>query len=342
MLDRLWISVAGRLLPQLPAWLPDVSPPPAMSADQERMRLLEGIVRVVLALGEIAPLLLIVEDMHWADEASFDALIYLAQRLPQSRCLLVASFRPGEARRHSAVWDGLQAVDRVGVRRRLTLEPLGVEETSDLVQRGLGLRQPAALFAARLHAETGGNPLFVLESLRTLHAEGLLTQDAAGNWTTPYDQQTADYAELPLSPAVDRTIARRLARLDPSQRTVLAMAAVVGGEVDLSLLTSISPLSGRDLLAALGALLRHNLLQETATAYRFSHDTVRETVYGELSPQERRALHLRAAQSLAADDAAAPASVAHHFEAGEAWAPAAAFSLRAGRGQRSCTATPRR
>lgn len=330
VLDRLWLSVASRLLPPLRRWLPQTPLPPALNTEQERMRLLEGIVRVVLALGDIAPLLLILEDVHWADEATFDALAYLAQRLPSSRVLLVATFRPGDARHQPAVWAGLDTVDRVGVRQRLALEPLSVDETTDLVRRGLGLREPATLFAARLHAETGGNPLFVLESLRTLYAEGLLARDADGHWTTPYDQETADYAELPLSPAVDQTIARRLARLGPVERAVLGAAAVVGSEVDLALLMALNEMAGRDLLTALGELLRHNLLQETATAYRFSHDTVRETVYAEMSASARRTLHRRAGDVLSKDERAAPTTVAHHFEAGEDWARAIHFYWRAG------------
>lgn len=330
LLDRLWISVAGQLLPQLAAWLPGVSPLPPMQPAQERIRLLEGIVRLILALGAIAPALLILEDLHWADEATFDALAYLAQRLPDSRVLLVASFRPIDAQERPPVWAGLQAVDRVGVRQRIALEPLTVEQTGDLVQRGLGLAEPAALFTARLHARTGGNPLFVLESLRTLHAEGLLVRNEASEWTTPYDQQTADYAELPLSPVVDQTIARRLARIDAAERNALAAAAVLGGEISLPLLAQVSEQSGRDLLTSLGGLIRHNLLHETATAYRFSHDKVRETVLRELEEGERRTLHLRAGAALAADKRAAPAAVAYHFAAGEDWTQAARFYWRAG------------
>ena len=330
LLDRLWIGVAGRLLPQLAAWLPGMSPLPPMQPDQERIRLLEGIVRVVLALGEIAPALLILEDLHWADEATFDALAYLAQRLPDSRVLLAASFRPTDARERPAVWAGLQAVDRVGVRQRISLEPLTIEECSDLVQQGLGLAQPATLFTARLYAETGGNPLFALESLRTLHAEGLLVRNEAGEWTTPYDQETADYAELPLSPAVDQTIARRLARTNAAEQNALAAAAVLGGEISLPLLAQVSEQSGRDLLTSLGGLIRHNLLHETATAYRFSHDKVRETVLQELEEEERRTLHRRAGAALAADTRAAPAAVAYHFAAAEDWTQAARFYWRAG------------
>lgn len=329
LLDPLWISVAGQLLPQLAGWLPNPPPLPPMPPDQERIRLLEGLVRVILALGEIGPTLLILEDLHWADEATFDALAYLAQRLPASRALLAASFRPGAAQESGAARQGLHALEQVGVSLRLALSPLGADETTELVQRGLGLAAPATLFASRLHQETGGNPLFVLESLRTLHAEGLLTRSPGGGWRTPFDDATADYGELPLSPAVERTIARRLGRVSGTERETLAAAAVLGGELSLPLLAQVSGQSGRELLLALGGLVRHNLLQETATAYRFSHDTVRETVYAELAPAQRRLLHQRAGAALAGQGSAA-ASVAHHFEMGEEWAQAAHFHWLAG------------
>lgn len=329
LLDRLWIGVAGCLLPQLAQWLPDLTPLPPMPPEQERIRLLEGLVRVILALGEIAPTLLILEDLHWADEATFDALVYLSQRLPASHVLLVASFRPGVAQESAAARQGLQALDQMGVGLRLALAPFGLEETAELIRRGLGLSAPAALFTSRLHQETGGNPLFVLESLHTLHAEGMLTRNQAGEWATPFDGVTTDYAELPFSPAVERTIARRLDRIGGVERGTLAAAAVLGGELSLPLLAQVSGQSGRDLLLALGGLVRHNLLQETTTAYRFSHEKVRETVYGELTPDQRRRLHRRVGAAMAREQSAA-ASVARHLEMGEDWGQAAHFHWLAG------------
>ncbi|GIV76430.1 MAG: hypothetical protein KatS3mg050_0824 [Litorilinea sp.] len=332
LLDPLWLRVAGLLLPQLAAWLPQKMPAlPPMQPEQERIRLLEGMVRLVQALGEIRPTLLILEDLHWADAATFDALTYLAQRLVDGRVLLAASLRPEEAQARSPVWEGLSSVLRVGVQARVHLEPLAQDETGRLIQQGLGLAEPAARFTARLHRETGGNPLFVLESLRTLHAEGLLVQDDRGNWITPFDQETDDYGELPLSPALDRTVGRRLARLDPQARSVLAAASILGSEVDLSLLLQVSNRPGRALMAALADLTRHSLLQETPTAYRFSHDLVRQVVYGELPAAERKGLHLRAAAALAEVPGSAPAAlVAYHYQAGEAWPQAAHFHWRAG------------
>jgi len=329
LLDRLWINVAGRLLPPLSTWLPDVSLLPSMQPEQEHIRLLEGIVRVALALGEITPSLLILEDLHWADEATFDALVYLAQRLPDSRVLLVASFRPAHAQARPIVSAGLQAVERIGVRRCLTLAPLDQEETEEIVRRGLNLSEPAPLFTARLHRETGGNPLFVLESLRTLHAEGLLVRNEAGEWATPYDQETVDYAELPLSHEVNQAIVRRLERIDATERHLLEAAAVLGVEVSPMLLTQISGMGGREMLTALGGLIRHNLLRETATAYHFSHDKVRETVYREMTTEERRRLHLCAGEVLAAEANVAPATVAYHFEAGKEWISAVQWHWQA-------------
>ncbi len=314
LLDKLWLSVAAILLPDLAAWLPGIAPLPPMKTDQERIRLMEGLVRLILALGEVNPLLLILEDLHWADEATLDVLAYLSQRLAASRVLLAASFRPADARNRAAVWAGLEAVDRAGVLARLSLSPLSVDETAELVQRTLRLKQPAMLFATRIHDKTGGNPLFVLETLHTLYAEGLLVRDASGAWTTPFDTDTVDYAELPLLPAVEGTILRRLARLDDIARRLLDAASVAGTEISLPMLSDIAEVSGLDLLLALGALVQQGLLYETATAYRFSHDVVRETVYVALAGDERRMLHRRTADFMAGEHSAHAAELAYHRE----------------------------
>ncbi|MEZ4639227.1 MAG: AAA family ATPase [Caldilineaceae bacterium] len=312
LLDRLWLSAAATVLPALADWTQGVSTLPAMKPDQERIRLMEGLVRLILALAEANPLLLILDDLHWADAATLDVLIYLAQRLRAARVLAVFAFRQVDAQQNAPAWAAIEAIDRTGVLARLALAPLSVEETAEMVQHTLVLPAPATLFATRIHAETGGNPLFVLESLRTLYAEGLLRQDEAGNWTTPFDADTEDYAELPLLPAVEETISRRLARLDDVARRLLINAAVVGREISLFALAELTDLDGRDLLPAVGRLVQQGLLQETATGYRFGHDVVRETVYAGLGEDERRALHRRVLGALGDDGSAA--ALAYHGE----------------------------
>ena len=321
---------ASQLLPELAEWLPGLPPHIALGPEQERARLLEALTRIVLALGQIAPHLLILEDLHWADEATLEALIHLAPQLATGRVLLVASYRSGETRAVPVVWQALQELERAGC-QRIELAPLSAEETGEMIRHGLGLAQAAPRFEARLYKETAGNPLFVLETLRALHDEGLLYRDRAGEWRTPWDEITADYAELPLPKGVREVIARRLARLGPDEQAALNVAAVLGPEFDLGLLLGTSEQERQACLAAAGELVRRRLLDEGPSAYRFSHDQVRRVAYAGMPEAERRRLHRQAGEALEARQPQVVAALAYHFAQAQVADKAAAYGLLAGK-----------
>lgn len=354
LVEEEWLHEAGQLLPELAGDLtPDPSParrgaksppppppPPVQGGgrgvgnvlvppDQARARLLEALGRVISALGQIVPHLLILEDLHWADGTTLDALIHLAPRLAASRVLVIASYRSDEARATPAVWEALCALDRMGW-PHIELAPLTAGETGELVRRGLGLFQAAPHFEGRLYRETEGNPLFVLETLRSLHDEGLLYRDRSGEWSTPWDETTVDYAELPLPAGVHQVIAGRLARLGTDARAALNTAAVLGTEFDLELLLATSEQERQACLAAAGELVRRRFLIETPQAYRFSHDQVRRVAYAGMSEAGRRRLHRRAGEALETVRPGQIEALAHHFTQAQAADKALAYNTRAG------------
>ena len=309
---------AALLLPELAAVAgPSATASPAPPLDQPQ--LLQALSHIVLALGQLAPHLLILEDLHWAGEDTFSALEQLAAHLSSGRVLVIGSYRSGEARARPPVWDALQALDRAGLCQRIELAPLSLGDTRELVRRVLGLAYAAPFFAGRLHGETSGNPLFILETLRSLHDERVLYRDRTGAWSTPWDETTVDYAELPLPAGVRQVIARRLARLGPAEQAALNAAAVLGAEFDLALLLATSDLDRSACVSAAGELVRRGMLEERSAAYRFSHDQVRRVAYAGLAGPDRQALHRRAGEALEAQRPQPVAALAYHFaEAGEA------------------------
>jgi len=331
LMEGIWLREASLLLPELAEWLPDLPPRAALEPEQERMRLWEALTRLVLALGRIAPHVLILDDLQWADEATLEVLPYLARRLAEGRVLLILSYRDEEARARGAVWDALRALDRVEYGERLRLPRLTARETGELVRRSLGLAREVPHFERRLYREAEGNPLFVLEMLRALHEEGVLYRDASGEWSTLWDEVTTDYAELPLPPGVYQVIARRLARLEPDERAVLDAAAVLGTDFDFSLLAEASDLPREAVLAAVSALVRRRFLVEEPAAYRFSHDKIRQVAYLELDEEARRRLHRRAGEALEALHPERVEALARHFALGRVRDEALAYSLQAGR-----------
>jgi DNA-binding SARP family transcriptional activator/DNA-binding transcriptional ArsR family regulator len=328
--EGIWLREISLILPRLTEWLPNLPPHVSLKPQEEPQRLLEALTRTVPALGQIAPHLLILDDLQWADEATLEALIHLAPRLRESRVLIIGSYRREEARERAAMWGALRTLDRVSGHERLQLKPLTAAEVAELVRQGLGLTRAAPRFEARIYHEVGGNPLFVLETLRALHDQGLLYRDAKGVWSTPWDDHTADYTELPLSPKLHRVIADRLAHLSPTARTVLNTAAVLGREFGPSLLAEAIGMKSATLLTTIGELLRKGLFVEEGQGFRFSHDKVRQVAYAELTDAERRRLHRRIARALEAHHPEDVEALAFHFERAQEWKKAVRYYQQAG------------
>jgi len=312
--DPIWLTTAARLLPDLAEWLPHLPPLPPLDPEPERIRLLEALTRMVLALGDLTPIVLVLDDMQWADSDTLDVLIYLSRRVAHSSLLLLLSYRSPEARLDPTIWAALAEIDRGSQPQRLELSGISDEATALLVRTVLDLKRAAPLFEQRIYTQSQGNPFFVLETLRTLYQEGNLTRSADGDWQTPWDTQTVDYREASIVPQVESLIERRLAQLLPEERQVLNAAAVFGTAFDLQLLTSFFPEMPRQVLAATAMLVQRRFLQETPTAYCFEHDQIRQAVYGSLTADERRVLHSRAGETLTRLQPDAVARLAHHFE----------------------------
>lgn len=314
LLDPLWLAQGARVLPVLAEWLPDLPPPPPLDPEPDRVRTLEALTRLLLALAELTPTVLVLDDLQWADNATLDLLIYLARRVSDVPLLVLLSYRAEEARADAAMWLALHEIDRSGIVQRIELAGISAQASAELVRALLQLRQPAPLFEQRIFTQTRGNPFFILETLRTLFQEGNLTRTADGAWQTPWDAATVDYQEAAIPEQVDVLIRRRLSQLTPEERQVLDIAAVLGAPFDLALLTQFLPDSSRSLLAATATLVQRRFLQETPTAYQFEHDQIRHAVYAQMEPAQRRNMHRRAGELLAKHQADAHTLLAHHFE----------------------------
>jgi DNA-binding SARP family transcriptional activator/Tfp pilus assembly protein PilF len=330
LVEGIWLQVLAPLLPLLGTQLPDLLPPPALDPAQERDRLLAALARVLAGWAQITPLLLVLEDLHWAGEDTLDLLTRLAPGMGARGVLIVGSYRGAEARALPGVWERLQALDRAGVQHRLELAGLDADATAELVRRCLGMRSAAPFFEARLYGETKGNPLFVLETLRALHGEGLLTRDESGRWSTPWDGTTVDYAELPLPPAVEQTIARRLDFLSPALRRTIDLAALLGERFGFDLLRAAGDSEPQTLLAAVRQLVQRRFLDETEQDYRFSHDKIRQVAYDRIAESARVGLHRQVAQALEDLAPDQPAALAHHWALAGEWAQAVVYHQQAG------------
>ncbi|MET0228329.1 MAG: AAA family ATPase, partial [Actinomycetes bacterium] len=301
----------ARLLPELRPAAPG-RPAPAPPPDRDQRRLLfEALAGAVLASP--GPLLLVADDLHWADRETLQFLHYLLRAQPRAPLLVVTTVRPEELDLEHPLHDlltGLRALDRVA---EVEVGRFSARETAALAER-LRRRPLTAPEAERLFAETEGNPLFVVEALRA----GWSGQDQPA----------------PVTPKVQAVIEARLAQLSGPARDLAGVAATIGREFSTDVLAEASQAGEAALVGGLDELWRRRLVRDQGPdAYDFTHDRVREAAYLGLSPARRRHTHLLVARALerlhAGDPEPVAAQVAAHHERAGAVSEAVAWYERA-------------
>jgi hypothetical protein len=276
-----------------------------------RLCLFEAVCELLLRAAEDAPLVIVLEDLHWADPSSLLLLRHLVRRSRVARILFVGTYRSTEAELGSGLSDALADLGTDPGFTTLRLSGLSEGEVLALLSAAPqppGGPDPIAL-ARMLQRATEGNPLFVRQMLAQL----ALTPDA---FLTP----TGGLRANPPTPAgVRDAISRRLALLEPETVSVLVLAAVIGTDFELDLLAAAS--GGHDVLTAVERAQRAELVVEQAGGaerYRFAHDLVRQSLVERVSRARRARLHERVAKALerlAGEHASSVSALAEHFAA---------------------------
>ena len=332
---------------ELPDWvtheltrlLPELGPPADKAeteslGDEARMRLFEAYAQAWLRLAEGNFNVIVLDDWQFADAASLQLWAFV-----DARAQLGGDTRAGAplrrlvAHRSGELAEASLALQRrqvdAGLATLLSLDGLPLPEVQSLVQRLAG-QSGAALFAQRLHGATGGNPLFVLETIRHLFDRQLLSVDPAGGWRTPFDAVTDDYAELPVPPSARATLLARVHALGADAARLLEAASLAGDHFDLGLLAGTAALDEADSVAALERAQASQILRSGDDgAYRFVHDLYRQCVADSLSAARRALVHGRLARNLATAGGAAT-RIARHFELARLDREAAPWFVQAG------------
>jgi DNA-binding CsgD family transcriptional regulator len=275
-------QVVGIGRAELARLVPDLGPPePSEHAAGElaRARLFEGLLGVVERLAAERPLVVAVEDLHWADRSTMDLLAFLVANLTEAAVVLVATYRSDELGRRHPLRPVLAELDRRPAVERLELGRLNRDELGGLLTGILG-SPPAPQLLASVLARSDGNPFF---------AEELL----AGG-------RSADPTALPAT--LHDLLAARINALSEPTQQVLHVAAVAGRRVGHGLLAAACPLAEATLLEAVREAVEQQVLvaDPAGESYAFRHTLLREVVEGDLLPGERRQLHASLAHSLAA------------------------------------------
>jgi DNA-binding SARP family transcriptional activator len=321
----------ARLWPELAGILPDPPGAAGGAPKAERYLLFEAVADLLEAIAATGPVLLVIEDLHRADEPSLLLLRHLLQR-PRETALLVVATYLDDPTPDPGLAAGLAGLLRVPGVEALSLGGLDAEQVAALADAAAGraLGPGGTALARLLRDRTGGNPFYVGELLRHLaETGGLAGPDAAMGVTRT---ATGDVPE-----GVRLVVGQRLARLDPDVRQVLDLAAVIGQRVDLALLDRVVDLGDGRLLPALEAAVGARLLDERPDVpggYRFHHAIVRDVVYADLPAAQRGVFHSRVGEALEGLGGRADrlGELADHFGLGrpEDAAKAVAYARRAG------------
>jgi DNA-binding SARP family transcriptional activator/tetratricopeptide (TPR) repeat protein len=296
----------GQLMPELAGPPGPPGPRPVADLGAARFQLNQAVAGLLRRLAEARPLLVVVDDLHWADVPSLSLLAFLAGELNDARLVVVGTYRDVEALPGRPLADTLGALAREPVVERIALGGLDRAGVARLIGRTIGGR-PAEPLVQAVADRCGGNPFFITELLRLLQSErGLAAPDAAA----------AARREVPVG--VRDVLRRRLARLPAQTSTVLMVAAVAGRGFDLDLIEAVTGLDDEPALDAAEAAVLAGLVIEddrAAGRYRFAHALVRETIYEDISRARRARLHARVADALVAVRGADPepaAEMAYH------------------------------
>ena len=292
--------------------LPGLEAPPQLEPEQARFRLFDSITAFLKSAARRQPLVLVLDDLQWADHPSLLLLEFVARELGGARLLLVGTYRDVELSRQHPLSHTLGELTRSaeGGFQRVLLRGLAQEDVGRFIELASGVTPPTGMVAA-VHRQTEGNPLFVTEVVRLLVQEGELIQENAGQ---------RDSWSVRIPEGVREVIGRRLDRLSERCNEILTIAAVVGREFTTEQISAlIEDISGDRLLEVLEEALSVRVIEElprSAGRYQFTHALIQETLTGELSTTRKVLLHARIAEALedlyGADDVAHAAELAHH------------------------------
>lgn len=275
-----------RILPALSDLFPNLPPPPDAESAEGQFRLYDALSSFLRSVSTETPLLVVLDDLHWADQATLNVLTHLTRDLGRARILVLGTYRDTDLDRRHPLSTALAELNREDLFTRIPLRGLSLAETTDYISRTAGAT-PTPVLAQRIFEETEGNPFFLSEVVNLITEEGSLTSTRA---------------DVQIPEGVRQALGRRLDRLSDDANALLTTLSVAGRRFDHAVALALSEHDDSTTLRLLEEALRARVLEEAGVAgrYQFSHALMQETLLEELSAARRLLLHGRIAEALLA------------------------------------------
>jgi hypothetical protein len=291
-------SELARLVPDLVGRVPDLPPSKATDSDSERYLLFAAVVGLLARVSKDQHLVLVLDDLQWADTGSMMLLRHLAAADPSVRILVLGTYRDSELSHAHELRETLGVLRRHGGVSRIVLAGLDDHGVVSFMEAAAGHRLDDAgvHLAHAVYRETDGNPFFVSEVLRHLSETGAIRQDATGRWVSE-----GGLEQMALPDSVREVIGGRVVRLGQHAERTLAIASVIGRDFDLDVLARATLTSEDALLDILDAAGAASLVREVTGApghYSFAHALIQHTLYEDLGLTRRARAHRLVAEAL--------------------------------------------
>ena len=261
-----------------------------------KARLLDTFAQLLARMAQRQPLLLVLENLQWADPSSIDLFHFVARSVHAHPLVVLATHNDAQREANRGLRAAERSLASLGVLERHALAALTPDETEELVLATFGeSREAIGDFADRVHARARGNPFFVEETLKALVSSGRIRKEGERwvGWTTE---------QLAMPDSIRDALSLRYEALSEGAQRLVQVAAAVGTHVPHTLLARLGGLNAADLLARIDELLRDHLFEETegaaGPAYLFAHPLMQEMLYAELSKARAQRLHGEIAEAL--------------------------------------------
>jgi tetratricopeptide (TPR) repeat protein len=330
----------ARFVPKVRLAYPDLPPPLALPSDQARHYMFESVCDFFGRAAAIQPMLIVLEDLHWADESTTQLLESVARRVARAPLLVIGTYRDVDLHPGHPFMRGIEHLSRLQTVSRITLKRLSATDVAGML-RALSGQEPPERLVQLIYSETEGVPFFVEEVYRHLAEERRLT-DAAGKWLPQ-----VEIGEVEVPETVRLVLGRRIDRIGETAQRILTTAACIGRTFTFEFLAGLAEEKEDDLLDALDEAERARLLvaqEGRQPHFVFAHEQIRQTLLGRMSFVRRQRLHRRVADTLERIHAGHldehVSDLAYHLVQAGAGERAAEYLHRAGSSAAARLATP--